>query len=85
LSLTEGVPRVDGLKSDVQSTLLVVMLEMVGACESINKRNIRIITTVPQMWIKAYTVSSLLEKRHHEPVNLLLNTAEQYNGSSNVD
>ena len=43
LSLTEGLPRTDGLRSDVQSTVCTAMLEITGGCKSVceceDKRN----------------------------------------------
>ena len=53
LSLTEGFPRVDGLRSDVQSTVCAARFEIVGGCKSIHRCNGRIILTVPQMVVKA--------------------------------
>ena len=35
LSLTEGLPRTDGLRSDLQSTVLGAILEMTGGCKSV--------------------------------------------------
>ena len=41
LSLTEGLPRADGLRSFVQSTVFEAMFEITGGCRSIrgNKKN----------------------------------------------
>ena len=35
LSLTEGLPRTDGLRSDLQSTVRGAMFEMTGGCKSV--------------------------------------------------
>ena len=35
LSLTEGLPRVDALRSDLQSTVREAMFEIIGGCKSV--------------------------------------------------